>query len=402
MAVIWTVETASTRSIGAPSGEPIRSGDRLVGVAGGVPGLQPSEQLAIQGRGEEPLSLWIASDAGVRRVEVHPGTLPEKNPPLVGIAPPRNHVIDVRDTPVVAALGIRKDDRLLRVQGVRIRQLGDLRRALTEHPGPLAVEVLRGGEELLLAGPALSRQDALALADMLAVGQDLESTEIVVQPGQPADLAGLRTGDRVRRIDGTEVSSWAELRLLVQQASQAGRSARFDVARSDEPGGVPVFRTILAAPEARPILDYGLSVRRREYVYRADSFAQAIVFGASASWKFLQDSWITVKRMVLQDVSPKNLGGIITIGAVSYSFAEDPVKLFFFLCLLSINLAFLNVLPIPVLDGGHLFFLIVEKIKGSPVSERVLGYSQMIGVVLILSLMVYVTYNDLVRWVFRS
>ena len=63
------------------------------------------------------------------------------------------------------------------------------------------------------------------------------------------------------------------------------------------------------------------------------------------------------------------------------------------------NLAFLNVLPIPVLDGGHLFFLLIEKIKGSPVSERVLGYSQMVGIVLIVSLMVYVTFNDIKRWI---
>jgi regulator of sigma E protease len=62
------------------------------------------------------------------------------------------------------------------------------------------------------------------------------------------------------------------------------------------------------------------------------------------------------------------------------------------------NLAFLNVLPIPVFDGGHLFFLLIEKLKGSPVSERVLGYSQMVGIVLIVSLMVWVTYNDVIRW----
>jgi regulator of sigma E protease len=96
------------------------------------------------------------------------------------------------------------------------------------------------------------------------------------------------------------------------------------------------------------------------------------------------------------------VGGIITISAVSYSLTESGwSKFFFFLCLVSINLAFLNVLPIPVLDGGHLFFLIVEKLKGSPVSNRVLGTSQAVGVVLLISLMVYVTYNDLVRWVFR-
>ncbi|MFT5154735.1 MAG: regulator of sigma E protease, partial [Planctomycetota bacterium] len=61
-----------------------------------------------------------------------------------------------------------------------------------------------------------------------------------------------------------------------------------------------------------------------------------------------------------------------------------------------------NVLPIPVLDGGHLFFLLIEGIKGSPVSERTLGYSQIVGLVLILSLMVYVTYNDVARWFFPA
>jgi regulator of sigma E protease len=84
---------------------------------------------------------------------------------------------------------------------------------------------------------------------------------------------------------------------------------------------------------------------------------------------------------------------------VSHSWATVGLsKLFFFLCMLSMNLAFLNVLPIPVFDGGHLMFLLIEKIKGSPVSERVLGYSQMVGIVLIVSLMVWVTYSDVMKW----
>jgi regulator of sigma E protease len=84
---------------------------------------------------------------------------------------------------------------------------------------------------------------------------------------------------------------------------------------------------------------------------------------------------------------------------VSYSWAALGIaKLLFFLCMLSLQLAFINVLPVPLLDGGHLFFLAIEKIKGSPVSERVFGYSQMVGLVLILSLVVYVTYNDIQRW----
>ena len=72
--------------------------------------------------------------------------------------------------------------------------------------------------------------------------------------------------------------------------------------------------------------------------------------------------------------------------------------LFKFLAILSINLAILNLLPIPILDGGHLLFLAIEGIKGSPVSERTFGYSQVVGLVMIMSLMVYVTYQDIVRW----
>jgi regulator of sigma E protease len=70
--------------------------------------------------------------------------------------------------------------------------------------------------------------------------------------------------------------------------------------------------------------------------------------------------------------------------------------------MLSMNLAFLNVLPIPVFDGGHLLFLLIEKVKGSPVSERVLSYSQMVGIVLIVSLMVWVTYSDVMKWFVKS
>jgi regulator of sigma E protease len=73
------------------------------------------------------------------------------------------------------------------------------------------------------------------------------------------------------------------------------------------------------------------------------------------------------------------------------------VKLFFFLCILSMNLAFLNVLPVPLLDGGHLLFLLIEKLKGSPVSQRIMSYSHMVGLVFIVTLFIYVIYNDLQR-----
>ena len=112
----------------------------------------------------------------------------------------------------------------------------------------------------------------------------------------------------------------------------------------------------------------------------------------------IKQLYVTLKRMVTGDVSAKNLGGIVTISRVSYAVAKEGwAKLFWFLAVLSINLAFINVLPIPVLDGGHLLFLLIERIKGSPVSVKVHNYSQILGLVFVVALMVFVTYNDILR-----
>ncbi len=374
-----------------------KSGDRLVEVLGSVPGLEVFDQLALAMRGDRALELRLEDDEGSRDVRIAPEMAGDLLPPRVGIAPVLDRVQDVRESELSRELGLRPGDRLLAVQGLPILESGDMQLALLSSAEPLVVTVQREGAILTLRGPALSRERALALGEDVALGPG--STEIVIQPGEPAELAGLRTGDRVLKIDGTEVKTWEDVTRLVRRAGDEERSARFRVARA----GSPEHLEFTVRPEAKPAAEYGLSLRQAEYVYRSASVPEAILFGAQCSWRFLEDSWLTLKRMLTRDVSPKNVGGIITISAVSYSLTEAGwVKLFFFLCLVSINLAFLNVLPIPVLDGGHLFFLLVEKIKGSPVSNRVLSASQAIGVVLILSLMVYVTYNDLVRWVFRD
>ncbi len=381
----------------------LRPGDRLVEVLGGIPGLNPIEQISIQTAGHGPMRLRIASSEGVREVELHPEFAAEPSPPRIGISPPVNLVLAVRDTERIRSVGLRAGDRVLAVQEMPLLRLGDFQRALLDstrdRAAPLEIRVRRGGEELPLRGSFASAEEALAFADDVALVPDRETTEIVVHPGEPAERAGLRTHDRVLQVDGADVASWDDVFELVQRAGKEKLPARFRIARPDPAGGPPLHPPeITVRPEPQPLPVWGLRLRSAQYLYRTESLGQAIRFGVDCSWKFLQDTWLTIQKMIVGEVPTKSIGGIITIGAVSYSMAEAGwVKLFFFLCLLSINLAIFNVLPIPVLDGGHLFFLIIEKIKGSPVSDRVLGYSQMIGVILILSLLVYVTYNDIVR-----
>ncbi len=203
----------------------------------------------------------------------------------------------------------------------------------------------------------------------------------------------MRDGDRIERIADRDIARFADIRSAMEGV-EADRKLAVRIGRGDE------TLELELAPRETLTPDYGFGIRDAQYVYRAAGPVEAVSAGFALSWKFLEESWLTVKRILFGQVSGQNLGGIITIGVVSHSFVSDGIpKLFYFLCMLSMNLAFLNVLPIPVLDGGHLLFLLIEKLKGSPVSERIHGYSQLVGVVLIVSLMVYVTFNDVVRWI---
>jgi regulator of sigma E protease len=376
----------------------LASGDGLLEVLGAAPGASPAEALSLAMSRSQVLELRVRGATGAERtVRVAPELSSELQPPRVGIAPRFNRVLALRPSPLLELLGLQPEDRLLALGATELVASGDFAAALLAAGGPSTLRVQRDARELELALPALTRDEALALASDVALGADEESSVVVVQPDEAAARAGLRTLDRVLAIDGVEVRVWQDVKHSVERAARGQRAASFRVSRP----GAADHLTLEITPQAQPVPKYGLTLRQAEYVYRAPHFGAALVFGVRYSWRFLEDSWLTLKRMLTRDVSPKNVGGIITISAVSYGLTEAGwIKFFFFLCLVSINLAFLNVLPIPVLDGGHLFFLLVEKLKGSPVSNRVLGTSQAVGVVLLLSLMVYVTYNDLVRWVF--
>ena len=159
-----------------------------------------------------------------------------------------------------------------------------------------------------------------------------------------------------------------------------------------------VFLDIQVAPSVPEVPYYGFDMRSAQYIYKADDPATAVVVGIGNSWRFIQEAYLTLKGILFGRVSSENVGGIITIGVVSHSWASVGItKLLFFLCMLSMNLAFLNVLPIPVLDGGHLFFLIIEKIKGAPLKEETIYRFQKVGLLLLLVLMFFAFKNDFTR-----
>lgn len=384
----------------------LRTGDRLLDVPGQEPELSVTRQLSFALRDRSPVRLTVlrdSDDGGALQqleLEVAPQVTDSESSKRIGVGLAYGHLAHMRDTSLARQSGLQVDDRLLSIDGVPVLERSDTLDGLlaaAERGAGAEIVVQRGSSQLDLTLPVLTRTEAFALESDLDVAADFDSVRVSALAGGAAEAAGLQDGDIVLSIQGVRVESWEEFQGAARVASGSGDPIELEVLRRGADDSRAV--TLSLVPRPAQVVDYGFDFRQAEYVYQAATVGEAVTVGVTASWRFLVDTARTLRRMLSAEVSTDNLGGIITIGVVSHSFAEQGwAKLFFFLCLLSMNLAVLNVLPIPVLDGGHLFFLLVEGIKGSPVSEKTLGYSQVIGLVLILSLMVYVTYNDIARW----
>ncbi len=316
----------------------------------------------------------------------------------IGISHASNRILAFRDASNrPAAIGLETDDVLLRVGGRDIGGARDLVDAVGAVPDGQPIEAVytRNGKRL----PAVSWDLDAVGREWLTSSIALGATPLVtvrVEPGMPAAQAGLRTGDRLLSVNGRETEEFVDVIKAMKGYDGTG-SIEVRYRRDGEESAANV------TPATVRLAKYDFGIREKLEVVRSESIPEACADGFSRTIYTTKKVFVILERMFYRGtVSTKNMGGIVMIAVVSYRFAEVGIgKLLYFLALLSVNLAILNLLPIPVLDGGQLVFLIVEKIKGSPVSERVQQYAALAGVALVLFLVLYVTYNDiarLIRW----
>lgn len=267
---------------------------------------------------------------------------------------------------------------------------------------PLTLEDEQGGQRraVLSVGDDASRlTEPGALFDGLgfAVWQPLSRVGQLT-PGGAAELAGIKAGDEILSINGESVRYWTELLTAVR--SRPGETVEVEYARDGYTASVSLtLGDEGTGTDRRGLIGIGLADTAADYYYlRTYSLLESLSAAADKTWTSTLFTIRMLGRMVTGDVSIKNISGPINIAQFAGESAERGPSYFLgFLAIISISLGVLNLLPIPVLDGGQIVYQLVELVKGSPLTERAQVLGQQIGIFALLLLMSFAFYNDIAR-----
>jgi regulator of sigma E protease len=214
----------------------------------------------------------------------------------------------------------------------------------------------------------------------------------------PAALAGIPVGATITAIDGQQVKNWFDVKRLLA-AAKADQPVTISASTAN---GAKDYALKLPADQIAAVqgLRYMHMLSLREHVEprKTDSLATAAAWGITETRDFILQFYVTLHRMFTGRVSYKNVMGPLGIFNAGRHFAyKGHDWLIWFLAMISANLAVVNFLPIPIVDGGLFTFLVVEKIQGKPISAKTQSIAQVVGLAIILSVFLLVTYQDIAR-----
>jgi regulator of sigma E protease len=254
---------------------------------------------------------------------------------------------------------------------------------------------------IVLAGPAANFVFAIVVLALLFVfvGRPFTPPEVgVVQEGSAAEAAGLLPDDRIVGVDGTPIESFEELQDIVRVSPDVALT--FELERD----GQPVFVDV--TPRLSEITDrFGnthsvglIGVSRSGVEFRSSSPATALFEATAETYRMVAGTLQALGQMIIGSRSTDDLGGPLRIAQMSGQVAQDGlVAAIWFTAVLSINLGLINLFPIPMLDGGHLVMYAIEAARGRPLTERSQEIAFRFGLAMVVSLMVFATWNDLVN-----
>ena len=297
-------------------------------------------------------------------------------------------------------VGLQRGDRIARINGRNVRSWGEHRYYLlnqVEAGETLTFTVVtRAGQNKTVSIESSELQSGrlnpLVLEEQIGILPRLAPIVGTLIAGEVADAAGIKVNDQFMTIDGIAIDGWRDVVKTI--SSRPNQTIRLSILRNG------ALKTIVVVPKAIHSLDsvvgrIGVGPANHVNVVVRLGAGEAITRAVEATWLLSKLTVGMIVQMVQGKESTKNIGGPLSIAKYAGASAEYGFTAFLtFLAILSISLGILNLLPIPVLDGGHLVYFIIEGIKGGPVSEAFMYRSQQLGFAVLAVLISFALYND--------
>ncbi|MBU56442.1 MAG: RIP metalloprotease RseP [Acidiferrobacteraceae bacterium] len=297
-------------------------------------------------------------------------------------------------------VGLQRGDRIARINGRNVRSWGEHRYYLlnqVEAGETLTFTVVtRAGQNKTVSIESSELQSGrlnpLVLEEQIGILPRLAPIVGTLIAGEVADAAGIKVNDQFMTIDGIAIDGWRDVVKTI--SSRPDQTIRLSILRNG------ALKTIVVVPKAIHSLDsvvgrIGVGPANHVNVVVRLGAGEAITRAVEATWLLSKLTVGMIVQMVQGKESTKNIGGPLSIAKYAGASAEYGFTAFLtFLAILSISLGILNLLPIPVLDGGHLVYFIIEGIKGGPVSEAFMYRSQQLGFAVLAVLISFALYND--------
>ncbi len=357
----------------------------------------------------------ILSDFGFEKQGgVIDGLSPFTTPLVVGVSDPQSPA---------GRAGIKTFDTLLSVNGKAIRHWEELKHIFEKQLSlaPIAsttqkawqIQFQREHKTLTTTLTLHGQKDIYTHFNILQ-SLGLEHPDLFIahlKKDSVALQAGLKKGDLIVKINDQKMNTWVDLTQKVGNFKPQDEALRVEINRQGQKKVffiTPFAQRVMKGlkEESRYMLGvvsgasyYQLKPAGKHYRQSTWNPFKALILAIKKTGYWCAMTGIYIKNLVSGAISKKTLGGVIAIGQAAYKSYRLGLEYFFeIMALLSVQLFLLNILPLPVLDGGHLLFYIIELIKGSPVSMQKMLIAHYIGLTLLLSLLIFVTFNDIDRW----
>lgn len=300
--------------------------------------------------------------------------------------------------------GLQVGDKIVGIDGQKVEFWDQLQNIVHASPGKsLLFEVKR--EDNLMTLPVIPVTEEITdlFGDKKKVGL-IGITPLVrditfVKEGSAADQAGLKVGDQLLKVDDTPIFGWSDLKPAA--VDKPGQELNFTVLREGQEVVVRLTpeSKVIDDPEGNKVeigvIGIGMSGKMAEESYGP---LGAVGRSLQETGRLIYLIGVSIKKMIVGSIPSDTIGGPILIFQIYGEQAEQGFnELVRLTALLSINLGLLNLLPIPILDGGHILFFLIEMVKGKPLSEKSRERAQQVGLFMLLSLMVFAFYNDIMR-----